>query len=1128
MTAARSAAVAARCGRAAPFEDNKPVMSVFTQFLQTLSDGAVGAPRRHRSRRFDAVILTGMLATGLASAASAQTIGLQQARNGLVVKQLLGFAAAQQPGDSKTPVDPTGTLYNFIANPYMAVVQGVNADRSTSYAEGQISSNAISLSIQVAGALSFGNLGGSLRIANDNKRALNGFGFGDSYDGGGTYGQNGGGVPSGYGVWPLPGYFLAPIITGIQKFDYSSYIAANVDGVPTATGGAAGGTSVPVVGSDGKWDTTPTVISAPGDKYLLSVAPLGSSKVSLRQEIRLLRNTAQLKWQAVNSDTISHTVYIKFVVNQRVANSERIDANSTGHLGTTRINNAFFYVDPNKGPTLRAQIYGNGGGVTSAVPNEINMLGARYQVDNTFVEPYHSRFILNGFGATIPSTVFVGDSQDLYPLPTAGFPNAGSFAPPDNGKRLDKMENGTAVAVYFGPIQVAPGSTSAPTITYYGNGDSTDSLDPDFTIGTETEEAFQYNSNAANTLNDQQRANPSLDITARQFLTPQALTIYGSVYNRQLSEAQFDITLKDVKMNITLPDALRFTTSPITGAPDTATKSVGDIPGDTDKVAAWTVEPTGRLFGTFSYQMTAIVGGISPLSRTVSRAITIPATPLVNVSADYYQMIGFPFEFDKSVTNNNDTTSIFNGLSKPADTNPGSSILYKWIPDPDSITGAGKYQAVTTIERGVAYFYRPALSRLLFLKGARPDTQATPPDTTSRVQFFQIVLERGWNMISNPWVYGVPVSFISLANIDNNDPNSDLNLTYFPDAVASGLVRGGIFFYNPDKRDYDFFQDFTQELKPYQGYWIFVEDRKILRIAVPSQKQSALLPDPTGNVPVTRKKEPAGAILSGRAFPLAQTSENWKMQLSAKRVAADVASSAQDSATLLGVSPNSKDSDDSTDLPKPPPIVSDYVAVSVLHQVKSGKTRAFLQDMKAPGGKKTWEIEVASDKDGPVSLSWPNLSRLPRNVRLTLTDKQTNRSLTMSGSSSLVVNVSAGKPSRFVVTADRQLTRPLAFSNVRITHSGTRGVNGTKNFALAFRTTADANVDARVINLQGKFIGNFDGGRAVTANSETRLVWNGRARDGSPIPGGPYIVEINGRGENGENITVKHPITILE
>lgn len=1104
-------------------------MSVITHLLSKLP---VNPVRTRRSRRFVTVAAVASLTMlGAANIASAQTTGQQIPVNGGDILALLGFTAFQVPsslvpGGTPAAIDYGPVTFNYIANPYMAVVQGVVGSYPTAYAANQLFTGnpAITLTHNVAGMLSFGNLGGSLRYANDDKRALNGFGFGDYYGSTGIFGTNGGGIPAGYGVWPLPGWIQA---TAIRQYDYSAFVSTNVDGVLT-NGQVVGGDTTEIVGDT--WILEPTFRSNAGDNFLLSEAQL-EDNCTLRQEIRLFRNTAQLRWQIRNLDAISHTVYLKFAVNNRAATAIKFDGTSVtdGVVDpgdVTFLNNSYFYTDPNQGPTLRSQVYGvtPDGTLARDTPQQIDILGARYQADNIITEPFHARHILEGYGATRPTTVFVGDSEDLFPI----LDGDTGFSPARAGVRYDKVEDGLAVGVYFGPITVAPGATSAPIVTYYGNGNSSDRLEADFTIATEAEESFQYNANAATTLSDTQLGNPSLTDTAKQFLTPQALNIYGSVYNRQLSESQFNIVLRDVRMSVTLPDGLRFATNPTTGQPDASTKTVGDIPGDQDRVAQWVAEPTGTAFGTFAYQMTATVGGIAPLSRTVSRSVTIPATPLFNVSADYFQQIGFPFDFDQAVTNNNDTATIFNGLTKPTDLNPGSLTLFRWIPDPESVDGAGRYQPTTNIVRGEGYFYRPAISRLLFLKGARPDTQSTPTDPNAPVRYFEKVLERGWNMISNPWVYGVPVSFISLAEIDNNDPENDLNLTYFPDAVASGLVRGGIFFYNPDKRDYDFFQDYTQELRPYQAYWVYLEDRKILRIAVPSQKQSAIIPAPDGSIPITNtRKQKVGAIASGRAFPITQTTNNWKMQLVAKRMGANASDTANDGMTLLGVTPNAKDGDDTRDLPKPPPVMNDYVSVRIMHEVKSGKSRAFAQDLKAPGGKKQWEIEVISDKDGPISLSWPNLSRLPKTVKLTLEDKATGRKVAMRGSSSTVVNVSANVAKRFVVTADKQATRPLAITNVRLQNEGTRGPNGTRSYSISFKTTADAEVQARITTLTGKVVNQLDSGRAV-ADGTFRARWTGRSQDGNQLPAGAYMVELTARGDDNEIVTVKKPILTLE
>ena len=290
-------------------------MSVITHFLSKLPINPV---RARRSRRFTTVAAVASLAMlGGSSIAHAQTTGQQIPVTGGDILALLGFSAFQVPnslvpGGTPAAIDYSPVTFNYIANPYMAVVQGVTGSYPVAYAANQLffGNPAITLTHNVPGMLSFGNLGGSLRIANDNKRALNGFGFGDFYGELGVFGTNGGGVPAGYGVWPLPGYLLAP---AIRRYDYSAYVSTNVDGVLT-NGTVTGGDITEIVGNDENWIIEPTFRSNAGDNFLLSEAQIEDNCV-VHQEVRLFRNTAQLRWQIRNTDTISHTVYLKFAVN---------------------------------------------------------------------------------------------------------------------------------------------------------------------------------------------------------------------------------------------------------------------------------------------------------------------------------------------------------------------------------------------------------------------------------------------------------------------------------------------------------------------------------------------------------------------------------------------------------------------------------------------------------------------------------------------------------------------------------------------------------------------------------------------------------------------------------------------
>ncbi|HVK05384.1 MAG TPA: hypothetical protein VM490_18045, partial [Armatimonadaceae bacterium] len=127
--------------------------------------------------------------------------------NGNGVLSLLGFdAPIEQPSSfddfaNFTAVDLTNVTFALIRNEYMAVVLGAGGTYGVPYDAGQSAyligfANATTLTHNVAGMLTFGNIGGNLRGNADNFQALNGFSAGEFFQ---TSGK-----PAGYGVWPLP------------------------------------------------------------------------------------------------------------------------------------------------------------------------------------------------------------------------------------------------------------------------------------------------------------------------------------------------------------------------------------------------------------------------------------------------------------------------------------------------------------------------------------------------------------------------------------------------------------------------------------------------------------------------------------------------------------------------------------------------------------------------------------------------------------------------------------------------------------------------------------------------------------------------------------------------------------
>jgi len=280
-----------------------------------------------------------------------------------------------------------------------------------------------------------------------------------------------------------------------------------------------------------------------------------------------------------------------------------------------------------------------------------------------------------------------------------------------------------------------------------------------------------------------------------------------------------------------------------------------------------------------------------------------------------------------------------------------------------------------------------------------------------------------------------------------------------------------------------------------------------------TQRQAVILPQPGGGEPPTRKR---GAIASGRAFAKNPTADNWALHLKATRGANQA-----DSATIIGVT-NANDPEATREILKPPAPVKDYVYVGV---TKPNVTGRFAKDLQTGAGAKTWNLEVVSDQDGPVSLTWPNIGTMPRRVNLSLKDETSGRTVSLRSTSSFQVNVRKGQPTRLVITAKPQASQPLMITNLQAT-GGRAQATDTRGFT--FNVNREATVTMTVETITGKQVGTVVTSRAVSAG-QNRFTWAGRAESGAILPPGNYMVKITARaGDDEAPVTVRVPFATLQ
>jgi hypothetical protein len=495
-------------------------------------------------------------------------------------------------------------------------------------------------------------------------------------------------------------------------------------------------------------------------------------------------------------------------------------------------------------------------------------------------------------------------------------------------------------------------------------------------------------------------------------------------------------------------------------------------------------------------------------SRTLSRVINVPATPVKALPVDRYALISFPFAFDPQITNNGDASTIINGLTAQKE---DQLLLQRFDPVAYYETGGDPYPFARQLAPGLGYFYKRRISSPVFLNGAVPVPEQAPlpsgSNPTAQATPYQLTLSRGWNLIGNPYVYNIPLAFLRIVPLDNNPT---LRSFSFAQAVAAGYVRGAVFYLptsGPKAGTYDFLQNLGDPLRPWEGYWLFASSRVNLIFSAPTTIDTAVL----GATPTSATGR--GAVTTGRALVKNPTTDEWKLQLVARGEGGVL-----DEATLVGVSRAASDGDDIRDLPKPPPF-RDYVYMAI---EREGASTRFAQDLKTPGGTRSWDLAVSTDRDGPVTLFWPNTAALPKRLRLRLTDLASGRAVDLRSASSLTVPGSRGATLRYRLTAETGPSRPLAIANVHA-----RPTRAGANYTVSFSLTSDAVVAGEIRTLGNKLVRSLGGGRSASVG-ENELHWDGRNQNGDALPAGPYMVQITARGDDGKVVKQKVPLLKLK
>ena len=181
-----------------------------------------------------------------------------------------------------------------------------------------------------------------------------------------------------------------------------------------------------------------------------------------------------------------------------------------------------------------------------------------------------------------------------------------------------------------------------------------------------------------------------------------------------------------------------------------------------------------------------------------------------------------------------------------------------------------------------------------------------------------------------------------------------------------------------------------------------------------------------------------------------------------------------------------------------------------LYFVGEGGSQLAQSVVSPTGDTASWEFVVATDiPDSEVEVALPDLSQLPNDLVVTLTDLDAGRSVYARTMPSYSFRSGEdGAVRHFLIEVGPQQAGGLAITTAAAQPGGSGAV-------ITYGVSQACNVTVEVMNISGRVIKTLAIAEAATAGTHT-LSWNLRSNSGTVVPSGMYLVRIDAAAENGQ------------
>ena len=373
---------------------------------------------------------------------------------------------------------------------------------------------------------------------------------------------------------------------------------------------------------------------------------------------------------------------------------------------------------------------------------------------------------------------------------------------------------------------------------------------------------------------------------------------------------------------------------------------------------------------------------------------------------------------------------------------------------------------------------------------AAPNDGAPQPDGSGGAPL--ITLKPGWNLVGNPYQ-----TSIQLGQIVGSAASNSNGAFTFSELVQQGIISGSLAYWDQDTATYKFIQKATDSMEPQRGYWIYVYS-----------SQNVVIRYPAVFTPFARAtNEPSWT----------QSDKQWRLQLAART------NSSADDFNYIGIA-NSATVAKKTVIEEPPIAPIDGAVSMAVEKDVNGQATRLAQSLSDKAGRQEFKVSVFAKDAGPVTVTWPNLSTIPKNVRVRLVDTATGETRDLRKVSGYRFDAASASTREFKIQVETGTVSRAVIGNVVVTRNS-RGTGGDTSIRLTYSLATDATTTVRILKANGTEVMTVSRGRADKAG-QNEVVWNLMDQANRAQPPGTYRAEIVAEGQDGERVRKIVPIVI--